>query len=287
MKFRHILWPALKFIALALALITILIPANRVSFWAYPILMGLPLVATAIRGRADREFILWATYTFSFVVFVVLRRIADDVGVPIIYDFPIAVDRLLGLGAIPTVVLQSAYTLGHAGLHDWLAIAIHLSYYLVPPGVGVVLWLRKSEAFAPYILGLAFLYLLGVAMHFAFPTAPPWLASQMGRISPVNRILFDVVYGESPSLLGYGTQVAAGNDVAAMPSLHAGAAAMVAFAARGRGRGPRTIAVAYLCLMCLSLVYLGEHYVIDLFAGGAVAWVSWRVVLGGLRRHHA
>ena len=62
------------------------------------------------------------------------------------------------------------------------------------------------------------------------------------------------------------------NKVAAMPSLHTGIAALVAFWAISRLRSPwRWLLLLYPVAMGLALCYFGEHYVIDEIAGVALA----------------
>ncbi|MFC5175926.1 phosphatase PAP2 family protein [Nocardioides taihuensis] len=63
-----------------------------------------------------------------------------------------------------------------------------------------------------------------------------------------------------------------GNEVAAMPSLHAGIACLVALYGVQRLRSPwRWLLLAYPLLMGLALVYDGEHYVVDVVCGYALA----------------
>ena len=72
-----------------------------------------------------------------------------------------------------------------------------------------------------------------------------------------------------------------------MPSLHAGAALLVAlFLWPIAGTLWRVVLVAYALAMGLTLVYTGEHYVVDVFAGWLVAAVA---VAGGavVRRRRA
>ena len=59
-----------------------------------------------------------------------------------------------------------------------------------------------------------------------------------------------------------------GNPVAAMPSLHAGITFLVAMYGIWRLRTPlRYLLVLYPIAMSLTLVYYGEHYVVDVLAG--------------------
>jgi membrane-associated phospholipid phosphatase len=65
------------------------------------------------------------------------------------------------------------------------------------------------------------------------------------------------------------------NPVAAMPSLHAGSAMLVALflwpLVRTVGRAAL---VGYVLVMAVALVYTGEHYAVDVAAGWATAGVA-------------
>jgi membrane-associated phospholipid phosphatase len=62
-----------------------------------------------------------------------------------------------------------------------------------------------------------------------------------------------------------------GNPFAAMPSLHFGTSVMAARVLANVGRGPGAFGWAYAAALGFALVYLGEHYVVDLIAGLALA----------------
>jgi membrane-associated phospholipid phosphatase len=73
-----------------------------------------------------------------------------------------------------------------------------------------------------------------------------------------------------------------GNQVAAMPSLHAGLAILVAAYLISRLRSPwRWLMVLYPIAMSFMLVYYAEHYVVDIIAGGIcvaavmLGWSAW------------
>ena len=62
------------------------------------------------------------------------------------------------------------------------------------------------------------------------------------------------------------------NQVAAIPSLHAGVTALLAMFMWGRTRAfGRTMYTGYALVMAFTLVYSAEHYVIDLFLGWGLA----------------
>ena len=67
-------------------------------------------------------------------------------------------------------------------------------------------------------------------------------------------------------------QQAGSNPIAAMPSLHIAFASLVALFIGYRLRSAwRWLLVLYPCAMGFTLVYAGEHYVVDLVAGAAYA----------------
>jgi membrane-associated phospholipid phosphatase len=92
----------------------------------------------------------------------------------------------------------------------------------------------------------------------------------------VYRPMVDLLSQSAPGVYTYGLSVAGGNDVAAMPSLHAAMATGIWFAARGTRLV--WVGAVYAIAMWIALVYLGEHYVVDVLAGAALMAWSWRTV---------
>jgi membrane-associated phospholipid phosphatase len=62
-----------------------------------------------------------------------------------------------------------------------------------------------------------------------------------------------------------------GNPLAAMPSLHFATSVMAAHMLAETGPVAGTVGWAYAGTLGVALVYLGEHYVVDLAAGLALA----------------
>jgi hypothetical protein len=61
-----------------------------------------------------------------------------------------------------------------------------------------------------------------------------------------------------------------GNPWAAMPSLHFATSLMAALLLAELGPGPGAIGWGYASALGFALVYLGEHYVVDLLAGAGL-----------------
>ena len=64
--------------------------------------------------------------------------------------------------------------------------------------------------------------------------------------------------------------VLGGNPLAAMPSLHFATSLMAAHLLREAGPVPGAVGWTYAITLGFALVYLGEHYVIDLIAGATL-----------------
>ncbi len=270
---------------LLLALFMVLLPRNRLSPLAYPLLFGVPLVYAAVRRDSERAFLLWTTYAISFAGFIVGRRLADDTGVPWLHQYVIAIDRAIGLGTLPTLAFQRLwYSAAHPTRLDAITIGFHLSYYIVPPSVGIVLWITNRPAFERYLLAISGTYLIGLLVHFLLPTVPPWMAAREGFAEPMARVLYDRVHTAWPTFYSFGNALAGGNDVAAMPSLHMATATLVALGFARIGRLMALLGLLYALGMGFSLVYTGEHYVADLLGGILIAGLCWRIAPAVLDR---
>jgi membrane-associated phospholipid phosphatase len=185
--------------------------------------------------------------------------------------YPVAVDRVLGLGELPGVRLQRALArAGRTTGRDGILVWAHWLWFLVPHGTVAYLLVRHRDRFER---GAALTYAvfdLGVLVYWALPTAPPWYAARHGVIftEPALRRLM-VEHGETfwrerwqslYSLLG-------GNPLAAMPSLHFATSVMAALVLADAGPVEGAVGWTYAITLGFALVYLGEHYVVDLLAG--------------------
>jgi hypothetical protein len=191
---------------------------------------------------------------------------------------PIVVDTWLGLGELPTQRLQAwlcspmCADQSAGRWYDSLFTATYVTHFVCGLAIAVVLWLRNRSAWAAWMRRYLALNLCGLAVYVLYPMAPPWMASDAGRFTPsVERMT-----GRGGSVLGLKLAELVmgpiGNPVAAMPSLHAATAFLVAFygitSLRSRARW---LLLLYPVDMTFTLTYFGEHYVIDAAAGAALA----------------
>jgi membrane-associated phospholipid phosphatase len=116
---------------------------------------------------------------------------------------------------------------------------------------------------------------LGASVYWLVPTAPPWWpaaaeAAGLQGGETVRRMM--VEYGEDFWKDGWGSlySVFGGNPLAAMPSLHFATSLMAALLLAEVGPSAGALGFAYTATLGFALVYLGEHYVVDLLAGAAL-----------------
>jgi membrane-associated phospholipid phosphatase len=185
-------------------------------------------------------------------------------------------------GTVPTIWLQDHFY-DPAGVHWWDVIAswVYFSHFVAALAAAVVLWMRDRDRWLRFVRRWIFLSLAGLVTYFLYPAAPPWWASQYGLLDDVARIStrgWQVVglHGAG-SVLNVGQALS--NPVAAMPSLHTAFALFVVvfFLDRVRRRW-WPLLLMYPLAMTFTLVYSGEHYVIDVLVGWAYVGLTFLVV---------
>jgi membrane-associated phospholipid phosphatase len=213
----------------------------------------------------------WLPIALLLVAYNISRGYADDLFAPHVTAM-IDADEALAGGHVPTVWLQQH--LYHAGQVQWWEVAVSLvyvSHFLTVPTVAVILWLRDRFQWARYMRRWFTLSVAGLITYFLYPAAPPWWAAEHGFIEPVARIStagWNLIGLHSAGNSLNALQVEASNPVAAMPSLHTAYALMaVAFFLPVVRKRWWPLLLAYPLAMTFTLVYSGEHYVIDVLVG--------------------
>jgi membrane-associated phospholipid phosphatase len=187
-------------------------------------------------------------------------------------DYPIKADELLGAGTAPTVRLQRA--LGRPGdvrLHDLALAWVHWSWFIVPHGSSLYILLRHRWHFPRAACMMAGVFDVGLVAYWSIPTAPPWWAGKTGHMPPVRRIMVEAGEHFWGRLWRPLYDFLGGNPFAAMPSLHFGTSVMAAHVLSDVGLVQGVLGWSYALSLGFALVYLGEHYVVDLIAGLALA----------------
>jgi len=192
--------------------------------------------------------------------------------------YPILADRAIGLGRLPNVRLQRrlARLPGVGALNRFLTW-VHWLWFIEPYATLVFILLRHPGEFPRAARRLAAVFDAGCAVYFLAPTAPPWWASKEGYTGEEVRRIMEEVGVETwksawPAMYG----ALGGNPWAAMPSLHFATSVCAAMSLAETGPVAGAVGWAYALTLGFALVYLGEHYVTDLAAGGALVAIARR-----------
>lgn len=267
------------------------LPTSRLLVFAW---LGAGMVSLAIddlRRKVPRFVVDWAPFMAVLFAYDKLRSIADGLLVRARELPQIKAEAALFGKPIPTVRLQNRLWHGTSDLHwwDYATWAVYLSHFFATLVLAAVLWTWWQQHFRRYATMVCVLALAGFATYVLYPAVPPWMAAQHGTIGRSNRtakLVWSVVLPQQGDLFATGQKYA--NNVAAMPSLHAAySLLLVLFLWRLVPVWARVLLALYPPAMAFSLVYGGEHYLVDCVAGWAYAIGAFLVVEWAFARRRA
>jgi hypothetical protein len=191
--------------------------------------------------------------------------------------YPVKADRFIGGGTTPTLRLQRAFGRPNTfAAWEKLLVWSHWVWFAFPHGTVAFMLARHRDRFPKAAAQIYATFDVGVIGYWAIPTAPPWYAARHGlledgRTPELRRMM--VEYGEQFWKSGWAPLygVLGGNPLAAMPSLHFATSVTAAHVLSETGPVAGALGWAYVTTLGIALVYLGEHYVVDLAAGLALA----------------
>src|ERR1700674_892362 len=135
----------------------------------------------------------------------------------------------------------------------------YFMHFVLPIVVGFIFWLNSREHYGRYIAALLLMSFLSFVTYLFWPSAPPWY--QLHDVVKINDQTVHALWGYtlvSPIYHSFNS-----NPFAAFPSLHAAYPALAAVYAWQRYRLLALGLVLWTTAVILSIVYLGEHYVVD------------------------
>jgi membrane-associated phospholipid phosphatase len=191
--------------------------------------------------------------------------------------YPIVIDRALGLGVTPTQRLQRTFAApGAVNRFESVLVWCHWMWFMVPHATVAYVLLRDPDRLPGAAARMYAVFDVGAIFYWAIPTAPPWWAASRGYLDdgqPIRVRRMMIEYGEQFWEERWGAlyDVLGGNPLAAMPSLHFATSWMGAHLLSEVGPVPGAVGWGYAATLGLALVYLGEHYLVDLIAGAALA----------------
>lgn len=205
---------------------------------------------------ASRPFACWALYAVFFAAHVWLRSLGDDW---LAWRSLAGAERFVFLGHLPSNVLQSP---GDTPLWaDLVAFGTHLSWFFVPIVVGVVLTATRRPLLMEYFVWLLVTFFVADVCFLLVPVIPPWMDGSASRIL-LERQFINYTGVDS-------------NPVASLPSLHAALPLVIALFLgwRAEARGWSLAVGGYSAMVGVAVVYLGEHWALDVLGGYALAGV--------------
>jgi membrane-associated phospholipid phosphatase len=215
----------------------------------------------------------WGPILVALLAYNYSRGAASHLGFPLHVTEPVRFDSwIAGGGELPTQWMQrNFYDPWHVHWYDVLASCVYFSHFLASLTVAWVLWIRNRERWRLFIRRFLTLTFAGLVTYVVYPMAPPWWAWEHGYVGTVVYRMssrgFDVIgLNRAGHILERGQAVA--NPVAAMPSLHTAMSTLIAtfFIWQLKSRW-RWLLVLYPIAMGTTLVYTGEHYLLDILAG--------------------
>ncbi len=259
-------------------------PVTIAATAAGPFALAVLLPRTKARDAALFALQMWAFTIIHELPYDDPERLRRRLHV----RYPIPVDRALGLGELPNVRLQRAFSRpGEVTPLDRVLAVVHWAWFVEPHLALVWILARREQRFARAARQMAAAYDLGCAIYYAVPTAPPWWAAEQGYLAEergaggaevaagataprIRRVMVEVgekAWGRAwPALY----ESLGGNPWAAMPSLHFATSALAAILLSETGPLVGAMGWTYALTLGFALVYLGEHYAIDLAAGAAL-----------------
>ena len=213
----------------------------------------------------------WVPFVALFLGYEALSGFAPDLGIKPQTGSMVRIERALFAGRDPGEVLQR-----HLGGLHWLVIActvVYFCHFLFPVAAGMVLWLTGRPLFLRFSVALLAMSFAAFVFFLLLPTAPPWYAHNLGLLPGVR----DLLRGSLPSAISPYFRHLDADPVAAFPSLHAAYPTLGALALWQASRRTALFMVPWCLAVWFSVVFLGQHYVIDVAGGILLAAATWAV----------
>ena len=245
-------------------------------------------------GRGGSFVYYFVPLFLGLFAYVLAGRYALRLSLPVHYLPQLRAEEWLLPGPLPSVWLQEHLYHGTTGIVETFAVVMYISHFLIPLVLGFGLAIaRRGHAFKMMMFGLLVVSIFGELTFVLAPTAPPWLAEQNGYVSGIHHILKQSLYDlHLPAAASAVGDREAYDTTAAVPSLHA-AFPLVCLLTCWLCRLPRWLTTALalnVAAVSFSVVYTGDHYVIDVLVGfmyGAAAVLLVRRLLGAEARQES
>jgi PAP2 superfamily len=232
-----------------------------------------PAPRTAARPRLSREIALIAVFWAAYTAVRLLIPHGDRVA----YAHAGQVLRLEGVLGLDVELGMNRGLMRMPWLADLAAAFYATAHFAVTLGVLGWLYVRRPDEYRGLRTALIIATAIALIGFWLYPLAPPRFLGGHGFVDPVTALHTFGLY--SSPRMGSLT-----NQLAAMPSMHAGWALWCAVAVTALTRRPlvRAVAALYPAVTVFVIFATANHYVIDALAGFAVMIVA---LFAALYRH--
>ena len=221
------------------------------------VLLALLVIAVAL-GRGRTFVADWTPFLLLFFAYEAMRGFAARFAP---HDLS-GMERWVFGGTIPTLTLQhDFYHQGVIGIQDLIALVFYFMHFVLPIVVGFIFWVNSREHYWRFIAALLLMCFLAFLTYLFWPSAPPWY--QLHDVVKINQQTVDRLWGNTIVVIYHAFNP---NQFAAFPSLHAAFPMLAAVYAWRRYRALAVGLVLWSVGVVVSIVYLGEHYVVDAIA---------------------
>lgn len=260
------------------ALIAILAIRGQFIFMTQIFAIPIFLIAALLSRQFKRFLIDWSVFLALMIFLDTLRGIIyaliKYLNLPTYEHYVIAMEKFITFGHIAPHYLQTHWHLtAHSALSQFFAVlyGVHFIFFLL---FGLLIWYYRRDCFWYFKTSFILITVITLIVYIAVPTVPPWMASAQGDI-PLVQPLVENIYNIIAPLL---FNVFNTDPIAAMPSLHAGFAAMNAIIAVHLFRWKGSIVVVYAILVDIACMALGAHYLTDILMGTLTAFITYFIV---------
>jgi membrane-associated phospholipid phosphatase len=263
-RFFAILFPAIYLVAVSIFCLEYKITPG-------PEFIGLGiLIYTGYNYRTWRILKDWLPFVTVFISYEIMNSFVGIISQYNLHVGPHNFDLQM-FGQIPSLFLQQVLRMP---ILDYMGAFFYSIFFFVPTIFAFILWRESPQNYWKYTVAFGVCTYGALITFLFYPVAPPWIAvSHVTRILtgsvdvslgvPVYKTLFDFL---GPNLY------------AAFPSMHSALPWLVFLFAFKIWKW-KTLPVLPLPVgTWFSAIYLGEHYVVDVFGGIVYATVAFLAV---------
>lgn len=270
---RRLLWLG---IGLYLAVVFGVMLWRGISIEPQWVVLALLLVAVAL-GRGRAFLTDWLPFLVLFFGYEIMRGFAAKTGFAPHDVSPL--ERFLFGDTLPTLTLQHwFYVPSRVAAWDVAGMVLYFLHFPLPIVIGFIFWVNDRAHYWRFVSALLLMSFVAFVTYLFFPTAPPWIANQQEGVHKIINETVDKLWGPNNYFVSPIYSRLNPNQYAAFPSLHAAFPTLAAIYAWGRYRKVAYFLIPWTACVWLAVVYLGEHYFVDVLAGVVYALAATGVV---------